>query len=97
MAACDKCSFNYFHVISEFYDNDAKPLSFLRSHSVLSSEIICPYCFSQCNYREDQSVWRCRKSSVIPKTKKRRFCDFSSYIAQWKVLLFINHEVAETE
>ena len=37
MAACDKCSFDYFQVIAEFY-NDAKSLSFLRSHSVLPSE-----------------------------------------------------------
>ena len=102
MVACDKCSFDYFQVIAEFYNNDAKSLSFLRSHSVLPSEIICPHCSSQCNYREDQRIWRCRKSSVIPKTKKRRYCDFSvsdskgtfldhSYIAPWKVLLFINH------
>ena len=100
-AACDKYSFHYFQVIAEFY-NDAKSLAFLRSHSVLPSEIICPHCSSQCNYHEDQRVWRCRKSSVIPKTKKRRYCDFSvsdskgtfldhSYIAPWKVLLFINH------
>ena len=100
MAACDKCSFDYFQVIPEFYNNDAKSLAFLRSHSVLPSEIICPHC-SQCNYREDQRVRRCRKSSVIPKTKKQRYCDFSvsdskgtfldhSYIASWKVLLFIN-------
>ena len=98
MAACDKCSFDYFQVIAEFYNNDAKSLSFLRSHSVSPSEIICPHCSSQCSYREDQRVWRCRKSSVIPKTKKRRYCDFSvsdskgtfldhSYIAPWKVLL----------
>ena len=44
----------------------------------------------------------------IPKSKKQRFCGFSvsdyngtfldhTYIAPWKVLLFINHEVAETE
>ena len=31
MAACDKCSFDYFQVIAEFYNNDAKSLSFLRS------------------------------------------------------------------
>ena len=24
MAACDKCSFDYFQVIAEFYNNDAK-------------------------------------------------------------------------
>ena len=100
MAACDKCSFDYFQVIAEFY-NDAKSLAFFLSHSVLPSEIICPHCFSNCNYREDQSVWRCRKSSVVPKSKKRRFCGFSvsdykgsfldhTYIAPWKVLLFIN-------
>ena len=45
MAACDKCSFDYFLVIAEFYNNDAKSLAFLRSHSVLSSEIICPHFF----------------------------------------------------
>ena len=31
MAACDKCSFGYFQVIAEFYNIDAKSLSFLRS------------------------------------------------------------------
>ena len=47
-------------------------------------------------------IWRCRKSTVIPKTKKRRYCDFSTsdqkgtflhncYIPAWKILIFINH------
>ena len=43
MAACDKCSFDYFQVIAEFYNNDAKSLVFFRPHSVLPSEIICPH------------------------------------------------------
>ena len=43
MAACDKCSFDYFQVIAEFYNNDTKSLAFLRSHRVLPSEIICPH------------------------------------------------------
>ena len=46
MAACDKCSFDYFQVIAEFYNNDANSLAFFRSHSVLSSEIICPHCLA---------------------------------------------------
>ena len=70
MAACDKCSFDHFQVIAEFYNNDVMSLSFLRSHSVLPSEIICPHCSFKCINREDQRIWCCRKSSVIPKTKK---------------------------
>ena len=66
MAACDKCSLDYFQVIVEFYSNDTKSLSFLRSHCVLPSEVICPYCTSKCTYHENQHIWRCRKSSVIP-------------------------------
>ena len=102
MAPCDKCSLDYFQAIAEFYNNDARALTYLRDHSVLPSEVICPHCSSQCSYREDQRVWRCRKSSVIPKSSKRRRCGFSvsdskgtfldhTYIAPWKVLLFINH------
>ena len=47
MAAFDKCSFDHFLdlVIAEFHNNDAKSLAFFRSHSVLSSEIICPHSF----------------------------------------------------
>ena len=58
MAACDKCSFDYFQVIAEFYNNDTKSLSFLRSHSVLPSEIICPHCSSEssCGRGEDGPV-----------------------------------------
>ena len=47
MAACDKCSFDHFQIIAEFYNNDGKSLSFLRSHSVLPSEIICQHCSSK--------------------------------------------------
>ena len=65
-----------FQVIAEFYNKNAKSLSFSRSHSVLPSEIICPHFSSQCNYREYQRVWRCRKTSVISKTKKRQYWDF---------------------
>ena len=76
MAPCDKCSLDYFQAIAEFYNNDARALTYLRDHSVLPSEVICPHCSSQCSYREDQRVWRCRKSSVIPKSSKRRLCEF---------------------
>ena len=62
MAACDKCSLDYFQVIAEFYNKTTKSLSFLRSHCILPSEIICPHCTSKCTYREDQRIWRCRKS-----------------------------------
>ena len=90
MAPCDKCSLDYFQAIAEFYNNEARALTYLRDHSVLPSEVICPDCSSQCSYREDQRVWRCRKSSVIPKSSKRRRCGYT-YIAPWKVLLYINH------
>ena len=95
MAACDKCSFcsfDYYQVIAEFYNNDAKSLAFFRSHSVLPAEIICPHCFSNCNYREDQSVWHCRKSSVVPKSKKRRFCGFS--VSDYKGTFLDNSNIA---
>ena len=102
MASCDKCSLDYFQVSAEFYNNDPKSLSFLQSHCVLPSEAICSHCSSKCTYREDQYIWRCRKSTIIPKTKKRSFCDFSvsdskgtfiahTYIPPWKILLFIKH------
>ena len=71
MAPCDKCSLDYFQAIAEFYNNDARALTYLRDHSVLPSEVICQHCSSQCSYREDQRVWRCRKSSVIPKSTKK--------------------------
>ena len=81
MAACDNCSFDYFQVIAEFYNNHAKSLSFLRSHSVSPSEIICPHCSFKCIYREDQRI--------------RQYCDFS--VSDSKGTFLDHTEVVETE
>ena len=99
---CDGCSYNYFKVIAEFYEQESKSISFLRQHGVLPYKVFCKFCDSPCTFREDKRIWRCRKSTVIPKTKKRRYCNFSAsdqkgtflhncYIPVWKILIFINH------
>lgn len=101
-AACDGCAFNYFACIAKFYNNDEGSLEFLRSHGVLPSLVTCPECGNSCSLSEKQQVWRCTHTTLAPRSKKRRSCDFSvsdyqdtflgnTSLSPWKVVLFINH------
>ena len=36
----DGCSYNYFKVIAEFYEQESKSISFLRQHGVLPFEVL---------------------------------------------------------
>ena len=49
---CDGCSYNYFKVIAEFYEQESKSISFLRQHGVLPYEVFCKFCDSPCTFRE---------------------------------------------
>ena len=103
MSLCEGCSRDYFQCIVDFHSQIEKSVEFLRNHGVLPLSIECPKCHNQCIHREDgQKIWRCTASKKIPKTKKRRYCDFStsdykgtflqnSSIPAWKVILFVNH------
>lgn len=102
---CDGCEYNYFKTIADFYENDDKSILFLRSHGVLPSTVICPNCGSACLYREDQKLWCCTHAYYLPKTRKRRYCNFSvadiegslldkALIPPWKIILFVNHFIS---
>ena len=97
---CDGCSHTFFHCISRFYKNNESSLEFFRAHGVLPTSVSCPTCNKVCSYRSDKHQWRCTSVFSVPKSKKRRFCNFvvSDYtgtflsgtnLEPWKVLLFI--------
>lgn len=88
--------------IPEFLNNTKAAVDYLRSLNVLPKLVKCPMCMKDCSLREDQQIWRCRQSYLVPKTQKRRPCVFSvsDYrdtflhhvnLAPWKVVLFVNH------
>ena len=97
---CVRCSRTFFNCISRFYKKNESSIEFFRAHGVLPSCVSCPTCDKVCSYRSDKHKWRCRSVSSIPKTKKRRYCNFivsdytgtflsSTNLEPWKVLLFI--------
>ena len=59
------------------------------------------HCNWLCTYRKDKKLWHCRKSVVMPISKKRRVCSYtisdfkwsffldSAYILPWKIVLFV--------
>lgn len=69
---------------------------------MLPTEVSCPKCLQPCSFREDQHLWSCKTSTIIPHTKKRRYCSYSvsdykgtfldrTHIPPWKLILFVNH------
>lgn len=100
--SCVGCSHKYFNVIAKFYEKEELSREFFRSHGVLPKDVNCSNCNRPCSFRRDKSVWRCTHSYLIPKTKKRKYCNFSiadangtflenTRISCWKLLLFVNH------
>ena len=88
--------------ITAFNRKDSESVSLFRQHGVLPSNVNCEKCGYQCNYRSDVHGWRCQKTYVLAKTKKRRVCGYSisdysgtflqnTHLKPWQVLLFINH------
>ena len=101
-ASCVTCSINYFDSIGKFIRNDKESINFLCDHSVLPKEVKCGKCGNQCIYYDDRRLWRCSRMYRMPKTKKRRCCDFSvsenkgsfldkTHIPPWKIMLFVTH------
>ena len=97
---CSGCDLKYFEAISKFYKNNEAALDFLRIHGVLPNSVTCPHCNKLCNYRSDKHQWRCVSTFSIPKTKKRKYCNFvvldykGSFLSgtnldPWKIVLFI--------
>ena len=99
---CGGCETDYFKIIADFYSDNAKTIDFLRKHGVLPTAVQCPRCNSQCTLRSEKPLWRCTNSVLIPKSKKRRYCNFSvsdykgTFLERcrfepWKLMLFVNH------
>ncbi|RUS71462.1 hypothetical protein EGW08_020777 [Elysia chlorotica] len=106
MATCAHCSLDYFTAISKFFNNQEASLEFLRDHGVIPKDLKCPKCGGSCTFREEDHLWRCRASFPIPKSKKRRLCNFSSSdykgtflsgsnIPAWKIVCFVNHFISK--
>lgn len=102
MPKCSGCAPSYFEVIARFFDKSQEALDFMRRHGVLPSVVECPDCDAKCSFQAEQKIWRCRQSTLLKDTKKRKLCDFSvsdykdtflhgSSVPPWKVVLFVNH------
>lgn len=100
-SSCAGCSYTEYQLVRKVYKDDKQSLDFFRSHNVLPSQVTCEKCGRECIYREDREQWRCTGSHVIPKTKKRRLCNFAvsdykgtflerTHLKPWQVLCFIN-------
>ncbi len=98
---CSTCSLIEYALINKMYEDDKEALKILRDHGVLPSQVVCVTCGRDCIYREDRKQWRCTGSYVIPKTKKRRLCNFSTsdykgtflentQLKPWQVVCFVN-------
>ena len=101
MAGCGGCAPVYYRCITDIFENDDAAKAVLRRHGVLPSSVDCPRCQKPCNLNND-GVWRCSESHVVPKTRKRRYCGFRitdkkgtfldhCHLPTWKVVLFVNH------
>lgn len=100
---CAGCELTYFRCIARFFEKNEISRQFLQEHGVLATVVQCPRCQKDCNLRQDgQFMWRCSGSHKIPKTKKRRYCDFgvsdfngtflqNTKLPAWKIILFVNH------
>ena len=62
----------------------------------------CPKCQKDCNFREEQGLWWCTNTFVIPKTKKRRHCNYcfsqfkgsfldNVHLPPWKIIVSAHH------
>ena len=100
------CKLSYYDAIYKFLRNNKAALKWLREHGVLvNEEVSCEKCGQPCTYREIESgvrVWRCNTLIKIPKTKKKKRCEWSmsetkgtflqqARIPAWKIVLFVNH------
>lgn len=99
---CSGCAYNPWLPIARFYEQEQPALDFLRAHGVLPNSVECPRCRVSCKFREDRQQWYCSQTFKVPKTKKRRRCNFSVtdrkgtfldnvHIPAWKIILFVNY------
>lgn len=107
MASCAGCPHDYFFTIAKYYEKNQESLEYFRDHGVLAKEVTCGKCGGACVLRQDRYQWRCCSSRVLPKTKKRRYCDFiigdykgtflqETRLPPWKVILFVNEWIRKS-
>ena len=106
-ALCCGCPAVIGRIFQTCFENNEASTAFLRAHGVLPSTEQCPRCGKDCIYRKDKHLWRCNGSTVIPKTKKRRRCNYtiSDYhgsflervkLQPWQIVIFVYYWVQKT-
>ena len=101
---CEGCPRGIGSIFQTCFENNEASIAFLRSHGVLPTSVQCPTCKRDCIFREDKHLWRCTNSYVIPKTKKRRLCNYtiSDYhgtflervrLQPWQIVIFVYYWV----
>ena len=99
-SVCDACTSVPGRIFQKCFENNEASVEFLRAHDVLPQSVQCPRCKKECIFREDKHLWRCTGSYVIPKTKKRRLCNYtvSDYhgtflerikLQPWQIVIFV--------
>ncbi|XP_068210958.1 uncharacterized protein [Palaemon carinicauda] len=104
---CSLCSMKYYESIRRFHSDyhgtqEERATNFLREHLVLPRSVQCPKCNAALYFREEKHTWYCKTSVRIPKTKKRKYCNYSVsdykgtflqnlHLPPWKIILLVNY------
>ena len=99
---CQGCKHNLYSEILQLFGNSLAIREYLINHGVLPRSVKCQKCNIKCSYRHDKHQWYCNKWTKIPKTKKRKRCDYcvteyrgtflsGTHLPLWKIIFFINN------
>ena len=101
---CSRCPSVPGRIFQRCFENNESSIEFLRSHGVVPLSVVCPLCGNNCVYRKDRHQWRCHSSFVIPRTKKRRWCNYcvsdfhgtfleGTHLQAWQIVCFVYYWV----
>ena len=99
---CQGCVVTLHQAILRFSNNKESTREFLINHGVFPRAVKCPKCGRDCVYRPDLHQWYCNTQTKIPKSRKKRRCDFcvteyrgtffsGTSLPTWKIVLFVMH------
>ena len=78
---CANCFVNYRDFIVHYYGHVDRIIKYCQDHGVIKSECYCPHCNSKCRIDINKKAFRCDKSYVANK-KKRKRCNFKVSICK---------------